>query len=280
MAISRNRRAAPQQEEDNDWSITPMEFEPDPEPEPREDPNEKIKSLEQQLAELHQKLEDRESDRLLTNFAQPIQQEQFVPEKLLPLPDINTDPEGWAKATNENAIITARNTVRQQQFEAGKSNDLDAKAQELFDTFAEQYPEYAEMGTERVEFAATQVAKRAKARGLDVMRYMFTTRDRYLRDVQKEMAKTFGEPEEFNDDIDDDFEPAPRRRGRPARNDTRTQSRRRRNNDSSQDYDDGRTGGIFGGADSGGRPSGGNDEADRGSMIDDFQIMQRKTGFW
>lgn len=281
MAISRKRKVM-NEEEQNDWSTHPMEFEDNDPVEVSDNRDDKIKSLEQQLADLHERIDDDKSDRLLQNFqTQPLQNVEFKGEQLVQVPNINEDPDGWAAAVQKNAAIEARNTVGRDQNQRQNTGNIDQQTQALWDSFNEDYSDFADMGMDKVEFAATRVAKRAKDRGLDVGRYMFVTRDRFLRDVSKEMERTFGAPEEGDDDFENDtYEERPTKsRRREARTDPLLERSTRRKRNRSENADNGRTAGVFGGADSGSRPSG-NEQDDGRGMIDDFQNMQRRTGFF
>lgn len=191
------------------------------------------------------------------------------------LPDPALDPDGFDKAVAERNQVRYDNTRRKEETERRRNADVEEKVEDLWNSFGEKYPDMAE-DKDKIDFVSTKLAKQAAKRGIDVQRYMFVTRDKFLDDVADEYVKVFGEPES-NDE--ENFEPAPRSRRAAADPSPR---RRSNNRNRSEDEHVGRTAGVFGGTESGGRPSRGRDaDEDNGpSMIDDIQALQRKTGFF
>lgn len=252
---------------------------PDPAAEKKADEEARFTELQAEIARLHEQLETRES-RDISLVSQQVQTDTFIPEKLMAIPDVNEDLNGYISANVQNGLIEERNRQGKVEFQKRNSKSLDDKIGELWADFAEEYPDYSGKGSKRrIEFAAENVVKRAVARGLDPNRYMFIARDRFMKDVAAEMDDIFGAPE-MKDELDDeDFNerPAPRRR-REARAAPRRDTRRRPRE---EEDDTGRTGGLFGGNDSGGpRPSQRDISGDSaGSMLEDIHAMQRKNGF-
>jgi hypothetical protein len=96
-----------------------------------------------------------------------------------------------------------------------------------------------------------------------------------MEDVANSYYEIFGEPEPVDED---DFEDTSRNRRASSDRQPRATSRRRNRE---EDYDNGRTSGVFGGNESGGRPSRREEDDERGpDMIDDIHQLQLKTGFF
>lgn len=278
MVVSRNRRQPENMLEDPDNSNTDWlnggEGPAIPDKDPRDD---KIAAMEEMLKEMRERMEDNASDRLLTAVTTQQSRPVFTPDKEIELPDMETDLTGYIAAREKNVEVRLRNEQRKRDFDNSQSKTIEERSQMLMDDFAEKYPDLAEGGEKRIEYAATQVASRAHSRGVDVERYMFVTKDRYLKDVAKEYEAIFGAPD-VEEDEEDDFEDVRNRRN--AKTNTRTRKRTRNRRDRNRQEDDGNDGrtSVFGGNDSGGRPSGYEEEG--GDMIDDFHKMQLKTGFF
>jgi hypothetical protein len=210
-----------------------------------------LAALQAQIAKLSGDL-DQQRQTNMALMAQPLVQAAPATPKMdmTNLPDPTLDPEAYARevANRTTAYIGAVEQVRQAQSAgAAQSNQ---RVEALWEDFNAKYPQYAEHA-DRVEFAATKIAQRAAARGLDVNKYIFGASGVFMADVAAEMDKTFGKPEV--EDPDDDG------------------------------ADDGRTGGIFGGNESGGKPTK-VDEPNRAgfqpnSMFGDIQQWQAKSGF-
>lgn len=248
---------------------TAQQFEPDPsEREEEEDP--RFAAMEKRMADLQSALEEsqRTSMALLTQPPKFENNQQLQPQKF-DLPDPALDPEGYREGVRKQVAADiefdrARNNTQQT-----RQKDLEDKVNGLWEDFNEAYPD---MDQEKVEFAATSVIKKAKRRGLDAERYMFVTQDKFIGDVAKEYVRIFGEEEPSEDN-----DPVPAKRGRPANDPAPRRNASRRNGPTNDDV--GRTGGVFGGQESGGRP--GKLETDEGpNMLDDMQAFQKRTGFF
>lgn len=237
----------------------------------------KYDALAKQLADLQTRLSESEKANmaLITQpqFRSQVTEPQEVKPESIALPDPALDPDGFDRAQAQRNQIRWDNQQRRADFQKRKSKEQDDKIDDLWDAFADAHPELAE-DKERVEYISVKLAKQAAKRGLDVERYMFTTRDKFISDVAKEYENFFGLPEAGDDDEDTTSQS----RGRQADRGSRARSRNR--NRQEEDYVV-RTGGVFGGNESGGRPSKGREAADDGaSMIDDLYAIQKKSGFY
>lgn len=236
----------------------------------------RYKELQDEIARLHDQLDTRES-RDLTMITQQAQTDQFVPEQLLVVPNVNEDLDGYITSKAQNVLIEDRNKRNREAFQNKNTKSIDDKVTELWAEFDQDFPDYSG-DRRRVEFAAETVLKRAVKRGMDPNRYMFVARDRFLNDVAKEYDTIFGSPDSLEEEeIEETPRPRRRREARPpARNNSRRRSR-----ENEEDGDAGRTAGLFGGNDSGGpRPSQRDISGDAaGSMLDDIHAIQRKNGF-
>ena len=114
---------------------------------------------------------------------------------------------------------------------------------DLWDDFKETHKEYSE-DFKRVQYAANQVATSVKKQGLDVEKYMFTNRKRFMEDVTREMDSIFGKP------------------GAKVLSDPET--------------DAARTGGMFGGGDSVSKPD---VVMEPDNAFSEIRQWQEKTGF-
>lgn len=193
---------------------------------------------------------------------------QQQPQKV-ELPDPLSEPEKYAEAVASMVTQRTNDATTRQNQEATRRQDLEERVEDLWGDFGEKYPDYAE-DQEKIEFAAARVLKRAKRRGVDVERYMFTSSDLFMKDVAGEMEKVFGEPEK--DNTEDDTT--------PRRGSTRRASGSSRKRDSEEDFDEGRSAGIFGGQDSGNSPGRARTEKETPSMMDDLMSVQKKLGIY
>lgn len=239
----------------------------------------RFEKMAQQIADIQRDLKEQNQNNMALLSPAPwkdqVEQITEVRPESIALPDPALDPNGFEAATAERLRIRMQNEQNRKDRETRKAQDFKSKVDQLWSDFNNDYPELSG-DEEKLSFAAGAVATAAKKRGVDVERYMFVTRDKYLSDVAKKYRATFGE-NEVDEDIEEDV--APRRRTAAA-NPSRNNPRRR--NRSEDDDEASRTGGIFGGNESGGRAARNrdNDEAGAGSMIDDIHAMQKKSGFW
>ena len=158
------------------------------------------------------------------------------------LPDLMEDPEGYAKALEHQITnrIEARMTMASAKATAEQS--ATTKYNDLWDDFKGTHKEYSE-DFKRVQYAANQVAASLTKQGLDVEKYMFTNRKRFMEDVTVEMDSIFGKPGAAMLPASDDAA---------------------------------RTGGMFGGADSVVKTD---DTMEPDNAFSDIRDWQEKTGF-
>jgi hypothetical protein len=224
-----------------------------------------VADLLKQVTEMRAQMESLQSQNfaLLTPAPQVQQVEPPKPVTFDGLPDPTLDPAGYA-----NAVLQRVNTQQQQQqqYQASQQQvgaQREQQLNSLWEDFADQYGDIAE-DTKGVEFAVRQVRENAQRRRIDIDRYMFSTPDRFIRDVANEYESIFGnrEPEE-----------EPRGPGRP-----RKVARKQLEDDNGGD--DGRTGGIFGGSGGENAPQSGRQQTGNTDMIRDLQELQRRSGFF
>ena len=120
------------------------------------------------------------------------------------LPDPLEDRDGYNKGIAErvqSAITDGISThAAAERTRHATAASRDERIGVLWGDFSNTYPELA-ANEEWVEFAASKVAKRAKARGLDVEKYMFGNSEQFMEDVAAEIGKVF-KPDTSNDGSD------------------------------------------------------------------------------
>ena len=220
------------------------------------EPKVDIAALQAQIAALTTKVEEtsRASLALLSTPIKTDVQADTTPKglNLKDLPDPLVDPEGYTRELNTRIQATIDATIQNRVQQDAGARNRDTQVTGLWDDFSAAHEDYAE-DTDRIEFITAKIAKRAKARGMDVERYMFTTRDQFFGDVVKEYDKVFGKP---NADADED-------NLEPQGDDTQAN----------------RTAGVFGGMESGGAPSKGGNE-NKFDMIKEIQDVQKRSGLY
>jgi len=164
------------------------------------------------------------------------------------LPDPTMDREAFNTSLQERLNQAVTNITQAQRESLDSASAQQKAADDLWNEFSDKYEDYAEDKT-KVEFAASKAVQKAKARGVDVQKYMFTARDQFFSDVKAEYDAIFGKQAEQEDaDVEDEAD------------------------------DNSRTVGIFGGVESGGKPS--TTQPQQGDMITDLHALQRKSGFF
>lgn len=278
MAISRKSRNEQSDDQIFETPIAQIFNDVDNEDHPEEKQDDKYDALAKQMADLQSRLSEAERTNMAllqspNQWKSQVDQVVEVKPESIPLPDPALDPEGFDRASGQRTELRLANAERRRQAELNQRQETSEKVNELWSDFAEAYPDISE-NKKRVDFVATSVVQAAQKRGIDVQRYMFVNRDRFMSDVVKEYENIFGKADASDDDYQDD-PPARRSSSRAA---PRNQSRRR----DRAEEDDNRTGGIFGGNESGNRTSSNRSREDEtgGSMIDDIQAIQKKTGFF
>jgi hypothetical protein len=161
------------------------------------------------------------------------------------------DPEAYNLEINRRMDARIDQVVTSVSDKFKPQENDNSRVDALWEEFAEEYEDYAEH-QDRVEFAATKVVQRASKKGVNLDAYMFTTSDQFFQDVTREMDKTFPKPVKE--------EPKLEQKG-------------------PEDGEELRTGGIFGGAESGGKPAAGAKD-DGGDLLTDLQDLQKASGFF
>lgn len=181
-------------------------------------------------------------------LSQPIISTRVEGPQLLELPDPVADPKAYAEALRKNIRAELDFERQQERAQFQEQNTMQQRTNGLWNDFSTKHSDYAK-DPERVKIAATQVAEAARARGVDVNKYMFLTPDQFMNDVKAKMDSFgWGKQAEGGDDDDDD--------------------------------DEIRTAGISGGLESGGRPSSvSKQDQQAGSIYDGIKEWQAKTGF-
>lgn len=243
----------------------------------------RYEKLAEQMANLQREMQETQrANMALLSQSNTRVNDHYVEVKpeTVALPDPALDPEGYEQAVAKRTEIRNQNTQRRQEFDNRQRSRTEERVNDLWESFSTEYADIAENedSQERIDFIASKLVKKAQKRGIDVERYMFTTQDKFMADVAAEYEKTFGAPDV---DEDDNRDEQPRSRNRNRSVDTSSRNRPRNRNRGREEEMVSRTGGIFGGNESGGRASGRRDDIDDGpSMIDDIQTMQKKTGFF
>jgi hypothetical protein len=276
MAVSTQRREPTQQEPEEPVGILEHFGEEDASPparrgRPRGASADSV-ALAGQVKDLSDKLARMETERfaLLAQSPQQVTVQQVPAQPALDtsdLPDPVTAPAEFQKElsarVNKLVAATVASTAAQQTGAQQTQNRVDA----LWEDFSKAHPDLAE-NQDLVEFAATKVAQRAQARGIDVNKYMFTTRDAFFGDVVKEI---------------DTLRPAAVQGTRVAPADQAASDEGTRDAPAARTaaadepaFD--RTGGIFGGQEAGGRPA--VRDAKATDMLEDLKELQRSSGYF
>lgn len=230
-----------------------------------------IEDLQKQLAAMNERVEA--AERVQTVITNPVHVDPAPPKEpvfnLEGLPDPMASPEAYAKemGARQQAYSKSLHNFYQEQDRANQSKA--ANYNQLWTDFATQNDSYA-ADMEGVEFATNKVRKTLERKGVDVNRYMLTNTDRFFSDITKAYDARFGAPE--GDDLDVRQEPTQRPR-QPAQRRTLDHA-----SDDVSDQETQRTGGIFGGIDSGGNRA--PPTPPPGDMIKDLQDIQRKMGYY
>ncbi len=203
-----------------------------------------VAKMQGQVDELSKQLESMRQTNL-TLMMKPDAPKLFTaPAAPEALPDLMEDPDAYAKALERQitARVEARMTATQAKADAERS--ATSQYNDLWDDFKGAHKEYAG-DSRKVQFAANQVVANLAKQGMDVEKYMFTYRQKFMADVVLEMDSIFGKPGEKT--------PVP-----------------------GEELDPSRTGGMFGGADSGNKV-----EAPMApdNAFADIRKWQEETGF-
>lgn len=176
------------------------------------------------------------------------------------LPDPTEDPQGYAKAVEARAEANARALVENERNRDRSAQTQKERTDQLFADFGKKYPDIAKHKG-RLEYVAGEVVKKAIARGVDGQKYIFQASDMFFDDVAKAYSEEFGEAPKKDTTPDGDSDPV----------------------SGDENDETNRTGGIFGGLESGHAPSG-KSKAPKvepvSGMVKELQDIQMKTGFY
>lgn len=204
-------------------------------------------ALQQQIADMNA-----EMTRLRQTSAALMTQPTVAMPPMLPqvsfdnLPDPVVDPTGYGRELAARTQQAIQNQHIMAAYQAEQQASANGKLDALWEDFQNQYADYAG-DYRRVEYAATQVANRLSRKGLDVNRYVYASSDDFFREVAAEMDDIFGSGQV---------------------------------EETTETEDDTRTVGIFGGMESGGRPTSGTTQEGPTSMVGEIQNWQAKHGFY
>lgn len=226
-----------------------------------------IEDLQKQLAAMNERVE--QAERIQTVITSPATVSVAPKEpafNLDNLPDPIADPQAYSKEMAARQVNYSKQLHEFYQEQNAATAKTQGTYQQLWSDFASQYGEYAD-DQEGVEFATQKVRNTLIKRGVDVDKYMFSQPDKFFKEITKTYDQRFGAPAEGESF---EPEPAPRRRTAPQRQAVDRDA---------DDLQPNRTGGIFGGIDSGG---GGRAAATPppGDMMKDLRDIQRKTGYY
>ena len=245
-------------------------------PRPR-DYGREIADLKRQNEELQRQLSTPAIPRAPTVTKQTVEAKD-VRFSMDGLPDPVTEPDKYNQEVERrfNAALEARSLAASQRAEAESASQQQSNA--LWSQFSELYPDWAE-DQEKVRFAAEAVINAAKAKGLDTEAYITTFSSQFCKDVASKLEQTFGPLESDEDDGDEDVDDGFDEGFGEDDDGFEDEVPRNRSRKVDPNDDDGRTAGIFGGMESGGRPARGKTEP-KGDMITDLIDVQRKSGFF
>lgn len=187
---------------------------------------------------------------------------QEVPVNMKGLPDPLTDGEAYGaelvrryqEADRANEQLRENYQKQVVEYEAAQRRVVDG----LWDGFKEEYPDFAGVDAEKIEFAGTKAIEAAKAKGTDITKYAFENPAAFYADIQNELKKVL--PADFGKkkDPDEEFSGDPLAAARAEAL---------------------RTVGIPGGG-SFGKPSSGPTNPSAGDMLSDLSEMQQQSGFY
>lgn len=172
------------------------------------------------------------------------------------LPDPVTEPEKYAQELARQTQEIQQGVKVQSDFQSQQQQTLNDRIAGLWEKFGKAHKDYAK-DPAKVEFIASKVIQEKARQGLDTSKYMFLATDTFMDDVTKAYDDAFGKP--VAEGQEEEEKPGQQQQ-------------------QADDEDDGRTAGIFGGLDSGGKPvhaiPGSDDD-----MFKDVREWQMKTGF-
>ncbi len=221
----------------------------------------RLDALERQNTELSQSLRLSQ----MAPAAPQTQTQRFVDPANLKLdlkglPDSIEKPDEYQRELQQriNTMIEARDYATREEMR--QQADQTQQSARLWEGFKAAHSDWA-AHEDLVGVVAQKVVAEQKAKGIDTNRYMYSTPDLFYADVAKRLNDQYGAL------LSEQDEPAAGRKA-PAQ----------RSNDPNED--DGRTGGIFGGQESGGAPAPGAKPKGGSDMIEDLQKVQRAMGIF
>jgi hypothetical protein len=232
----------------------------------------KIEALERDNQQL--RLETQRA-LMTTNMVQPAPQRAEPPKEItldlsnMPDPVTHTAEYQAELARRTNAVISAKTEMLRQQV-TSEREEVNT-AERLWQEFSTKHPEWVPH-KDLVSMMATKVAQSAQARGIDPKRYLAGSADLFFNDLISGLKNAgYDRLLDTDEGEEEELEVAavPRRQSAPAQGPQ----------DEDEDLD--RTDGIFGGQESGGKPSPqGQQKPGKGGMFEDLQQIQVRTGFF
>jgi hypothetical protein len=197
--MARKKKAAPQAESELGFSGRDLEWRDDPAPvadnKGQEDLTAKLLGQIEALTGQVAQLQGAQAALLAQPqiiYAQPGPMQHEQANDFVGLPDPLDDPDNYNRALNARIDQIVADRLAAYDNEVAAAQNQNATADQLWNDFASTYEEWADQ-PDRISFAAERVVNRAKARGIDVERYMFVTRDQFFKDVNEEATAVFGE---------------------------------------------------------------------------------------
>lgn len=172
------------------------------------------------------------------------------------LPDPSLDPQAHGQALAERLRAEQHETERYNNELAAAREQETERYNAVWNDFAITHADYADK-REQVEWAASKVLQKSRAKGINDQRYVFGHPEKFMADVVKEFDSIFGKP--GGDDEGNEGSPTPA----PARKSTAS-----------------RTVGMIGGMEGGGKPSKSDSNPQNDDMFRDIRQFQLKHGFY
>lgn len=191
-----------------------------------------LTAMQQQVAQMQSQMETLHRTNMAL-MAQPVSAApapkvtEFSMENL---PDPALQPTEYAREVNRRVQDSIRSQQEYARFQQQQAQSSQGVEEQLWERFQQTYSAYAG-DPKKVRYVAEQVIADAQKRGLDVNKYIMGAQDVFMADVAREYDALFGKPRDPDEEDNDE--------------------------DESNEEDDTRTGGMFGGATTGGRPTAG-----------------------
>lgn len=157
-----------------------------------------VAALQEQVKNLSSQLERMQTDAMMLMQQPPGQQQQQQPQQQQQqsaepedMPDPYDEPEAYAAAVEKRIRAKLDAERQQEQQQAQQQEQVQKQYSALWNDFQSTYPALAG-DLSRVRFAANEVAQEAAARGVDLNRYMFHYKAKFMEDVAAKMKDVFG----------------------------------------------------------------------------------------